>query len=228
MYEFKIQLVQAFQVVVGYISYLQNGLEILVSGAYRKWALVLRNQSNNNNKKKPAEKNLWCTLDIHSITSHNARGCLVDVPSSFLSADLSHVLFFWKEGSTVGLPIIYSTTESNSTYRPFFTHHTIRQESHHPGSFGEKGHHLCLLCWSCWYCFIGQPVQEPPWAIKRQIKGFSLAHLSNPDSSIKCMPANYEISRSGIGIREVRQFGFCFSAVAFCNCVEWLLEQECI
>lgn len=112
------------------------------------WGKTKQNkpQTKNNNKtnqpKKKTENNLCCTLNIHCITSHSARGCLVDVPSSFLSPDLSCVYFFWRESNTVGLPIIYSPTDSNSTYRPFFT---LRQGIHHPGSFWEKGHLVLVV-----------------------------------------------------------------------------------
>lgn len=158
------------------------------------------------------------------ITCH--RGCLVVSP--FLPFPRPIVCFtFWQEGNAVGLPIIYSASESSSAYRPFFTLPTIRQGSPHPGGLGEKGHHLWLLCGWCWGCFLGQSVQEPPSAIQRQITGFSLAQKPRT-FSINYMPASYEVSRSGIGSREGRQFGFCFPAVTFWDCVELLLEQECI
>lgn len=94
-----------------------------------------KQKTNNNktNQKTPTENNLQCTLDIHSVTSHSARGCLEDVPSSFLSPDLSCFIFL--EG---GLPIIYSPSESNCTYRPFFTLPAIRQGVTTQEIFGRR------------------------------------------------------------------------------------------
>lgn len=112
------------------------------------------------------------------ITCH--KGCLVVSPF-FPFPRLIVCFTFWQEGNAVGLPIVYSAIESNSAYRPFFTLPTIRQGSPHPGGLGEKGHHLWLLCGWCWGCFPGQSVQEPPCAIQRQITGFPLAHLGNPE-----------------------------------------------
>lgn len=112
------------------------------------------------------------------ITCH--RGCLVVSP--LLPFPRPIVCFtLWQEGNAVGLPIIYSAGESSSAYRPFFTLPTIRQGSPHPGGLGEKGHHLWLLCGWCWGCFLGQSVQELPSAIQRQITGFSLADMGNPE-----------------------------------------------
>lgn len=135
---------------------------------------------------------------------------------------------FWQEGNAVGLPIVYSASESSSAYRPFFTLPTIRQGSPHPGGLGEKGHHLWLLCGWCWGCFLGQCSGTTLCHPKTNHGFFSCSFRKPRTSSINYMPARYEVSRSGIGSREGRQFGFCFPAVPFWDCVELLLEQECI
>lgn len=72
---------------------------------------------------------------------------VVGVLSSSLSPDLLCGLFFWKEDNTVGLLIIYSPSESNSTSRPFFTHLTIRQRSHHQEVLGRRDTTSDLVCW---------------------------------------------------------------------------------
>lgn len=71
-------------------------------------------------------------------------------------------------------------------------------------------------------------LQEPPCAIQRQIKGFS-CYLGNPEllqsTTCQLVMRSQEVSLvAGRG----RQFGFCFPAVPFWNCVELLLQQECI
>lgn len=148
-------------------------------------------------------------------------------PPFFLSPGLLCVLLFGRRAVLLAFHHL-SPSESSSAYRAFFTLPTTRQGSPHPGGLGEKGHHLWLLCGWCWGCFLGWSVQEPPCAIQRQIKGFSCSFGKARTSSISYVPASYEVSRSVTGSREGRQFGFCFPAVSFWNCIELLAEQECI
>lgn len=160
------------------------------------------------------------------ITCH--RGCLVVSP--VLPFPRPIVCFtFWQEGNAVGLPIIYSAGESSSAYRPFFTLPTIRQGSPHPGGLGGEGAPPLAVVWVVlgllsWTVCSGTTLCHP----KTNHRFFSCSFGKPRTSSINYMPASYEVSRSGIGSREGRQFGFCFPAVTFWDCVELLLEQECI
>lgn len=124
---------------------------------------------------------------------------------------------FWQDSSAVDIPIIYSPSESSSANRPFLTLPAIRQGSPHPRGLGEKGHPLGCCVGDAGTVFLARSVQELPCAIQRQIKGFSCSFGKLRTSSVTYMPAVYEASRSVIGSREGRQFGFAFPAVPFWN-----------
>lgn len=172
-----------------------------------------KQKTNNNktNQKTPTENNLQCTLDIHSVTSHSARGCLEDVPSSFLSPDLSCVLFFWKEAfPSFILPVSPTVLTGHSS--PSLP---SGRESP-PRKFLGEGTPLLAVVLAVlgllhWTVCSGTALCNQ----KANQRILSCSFGKPWAASINCMPANYEVSRSGIGSREVRQFSFCFSAVTF-------------
>lgn len=75
-----------------------------------------------------------------------------------------------------------------------------------------------------WTVFSGTTLCHP----KTNQRFFSCSFGKPRTPSMSYMPVSCEVSRSVIGSREGRQFGFCFPAVPFWDCVQLLLKHECI
>lgn len=80
------------------------------------------------------------------------------------------VYCFLQGGQSCWLSHRFSPSNSNNTSSPCSSLPTTGRGV----TILDEEHHL----W-CWGCCFGRSGQVPPCAIKRQIKGFSLAHLGN-------------------------------------------------
>lgn len=123
---------------------------------------------------------------------------------------------FCKEGNPVGCPIDFLPV--TPTILPVRAPASLPLGGESPSRKDlDEEHHL----W-CWGCCFGRSGQVPPCAIKRQIKGFSLAHLGNhkllQSTACQLITRSREVLAAGRWGSLVFVFLLSLSGIAWSDC----------